>query len=113
MTARARGPLGQQARGAAFGLGAAALFGLSAPLAKVLLGEVSPVLLAGLLYLGAALGLWVHRFLAPPTKEAQLGRRDATKLAFVVIAGGVAAPVLMLFGCTRSRVSPGSPCRTV
>jgi len=108
MTPRARGPLGQQARGAAFGLCAAALFGLSAPLAKVLLGEVSPVLLAGLLYLGAALGLWAHRLLAPPTKEAHLGRRDISTLAFVVLSGGVAAPVLMLFGLSRVTALTGS-----
>src|SRR5436305_12336004 len=38
----------------------AALFGISMPLAKVLLGEgVSPWLLAGLLYLGSGLGLAV------------------------------------------------------
>lgn len=98
----------QQTRGAAFGLGAAALFGISAPLAKVLLGEVSPVLLAGLLYLGAALGLWAHRLVAPPTKEAPLGRRDISKLALVVLSGGVAAPVLMLFGLSRVTALTGS-----
>ena len=38
--------------GVAFALGSALLFGASTPLAKLLLGEVSPVLLAGLLYLG-------------------------------------------------------------
>jgi drug/metabolite transporter (DMT)-like permease len=36
-----------KAQGAAFGLGAAAVFGLSARIAKVLRGGVSPVLLAG------------------------------------------------------------------
>jgi len=36
---------------------AAALFGLSAPAAKLLVGRVDPWLLAGLLYLGSGLGL--------------------------------------------------------
>ena len=36
---------------------AAAFFGLSTPLAKMQLGDVSPWLLAGLLYLGSGLGL--------------------------------------------------------
>jgi drug/metabolite transporter (DMT)-like permease len=108
VTERARRPLGEQARGAAFGLCAATLFGLSAPASKVLLGAVSPVLLAGLLYLGAALGLWLYRLVAPPTKEAGLGRADAPKLALVVLSGGVAGPVLMLFGLQRVTALAGS-----
>ena len=76
-------------RGAILGLAAAALFGLSTPLAKVLLGSVSPILLAGLLYLGAAAGLWLHRLARPTTSEAPLQRDDISKLSGVVIAGGI------------------------
>lgn len=36
---------------------AAFLFGASAPLAKLLLGEVEPIPLAALLYLGSGIGL--------------------------------------------------------
>lgn len=108
MTDAAKPSLGRSARGAAFGLGAAALFGLSTPLAKVLLGAVSPVLLAGLLYLGAAAGLWLHHALRPSTKEAPLGRDDLPQLAVVVIAGGIVAPVLMLFGLHRVTALAGS-----
>ncbi len=42
-------------------LGAAALFGLSTPVAKALLRDSSPVLLAGLLYLGSGIGLGLVR----------------------------------------------------
>jgi drug/metabolite transporter (DMT)-like permease len=42
--------------GILFALLSAALFGASTPLAKALLGEISPWLLAGLLYLGS--GSW-------------------------------------------------------
>jgi drug/metabolite transporter (DMT)-like permease len=100
--------LGAQARGAAFGIGAAALFGLSAPLAKVLLGAVSPVLLAGLLYLGAAAGLWLHRAIRLTTSEARLRRADVPRLAAVVLAGGVVGPVLMLFGLQRVSALSGA-----
>ena len=44
-------------------LAAALLFGASTPLAKLLVGAVPPLLLAGLLYLGSGLGLgalWYH-----------------------------------------------------
>src|SRR5260370_30295829 len=43
--------------GAPLALAAAALFGASTPLAKLLLGEVAPWLLAGLLYFGSGIGL--------------------------------------------------------
>ena len=44
-----------------YALAAAALFGASTPLAKLLGTEVSPVMLAGLLYLGSGLGLLLVR----------------------------------------------------
>jgi drug/metabolite transporter (DMT)-like permease len=103
-----RPPLSQQARGAAYGLCAAALFGSSAPAAKLLLGGASPAMLAGLLYLGAAAGLWLYRVVAPPTQEASLERQDALTLAGVVLAGGVAGPILMLFGLSRVSGLTGS-----
>ena len=47
--------------GVASALGAAALFGASTPFAKLLLGEVSPLVLAAALYLGSGFGLaaWI------------------------------------------------------
>lgn len=97
-----------QLRGAALGLTAAALFGLSAPVAKLLLGEVRPVLLAGLLYLGATIGLWLQRAFVAPTKEARLVREDVPKLSLVVLTGGLVAPVLMLLGLARVSALAGS-----
>jgi drug/metabolite transporter (DMT)-like permease len=98
----------QQTRGAFCGLIAAALFGLSAPVSKLLLEGIAPVLLAGLLYLGAAAGLWLHRAVVPRTSEAGLRRTDIPQLAAVVLAGGVAGPVLMLFGLNRVSGLTGS-----
>jgi len=95
-------------RGAAYGLLAAGLFGLSAPLAKLLLGEMTPQVLAGLLYLGAGLGLNVWRAARPATAEAPLARADAPLLAGVVLAGGVVGPLLMLVGLQRVSAVAGS-----
>lgn len=95
-------------RGALFGLTAAALFGLSAPVAKLLLGSISPVLLAGLLYLGAAAGLWLHRLVRRTSNEAGLVRSDIPRLAGVVAAGGILGPVLMLMGLSRVTALAGS-----
>lgn len=99
---------GEASRGAALGLLAAALFGVSAPLAKRLLGDVTPQVLAGLLYLGAGLALTVYRVVRPATTEAPLVRADLRKLAVLVAAGGVAGPLLMLFGLQRTSAVTGA-----
>lgn len=99
---------GAQGRGAVYGLLAAVLFGLSAPLAKLLLGAMSPQLLAGLLYLGAGVGLSVWRWLRPAGSEAPLQRGDWPTLTAVVAAGGIAGPLLLLWGLTRVSAVTGS-----
>jgi drug/metabolite transporter (DMT)-like permease len=85
----------------AMALGSAVLFGVSAPAAKWLLGALDPWLLAGLLYLGAGVGLALVRVLKAAdreTAEARLARRDLPWLAASILCGGVAAPVLLMFG---------------
>jgi drug/metabolite transporter (DMT)-like permease len=83
-----------------YALTSAALFGISAPLAKLLLGQTSPWLLAGLLYLGSGLGLAVARpFL--PRDEAKLQRADIPWLGAAILFGGVIGPVLLMFGLAQ------------
>lgn len=103
-----RGGERQPVRGALLGLCAAALFGLSAPVAKLLLGAVEPLLLAGLLYLGAASGLWLHRAVTRRSREARVRRKDLPVLVGVVLSGGIAGPVLMLMGLSRVSGLSGS-----
>lgn len=101
-------PHSHDRRGALFGLLAAALFGLSAPLAKRLLGEMTPQILAGLLYLGAGLGLSGWRAIRPASSEAPISRADAPTLMVVALAGGVLGPLLMLVGLNRVSAVAGS-----
>ena len=88
--------------GASMALASAALFGASTPLAKLLLGAgVDPWLLAGLLYLGSGAGLsatLAARGVLRLPAEAPLKRADAPWLALVVLAGGVAGPLLLMIG---------------
>lgn len=88
-------------RGIAFALASAALFGVSAPLAKLLLGRLDPWLLAGLLYLGSGLGLALLRPLLP-RQGGRLAPADWPWLAAAVLAGGVVGPVLMMVGLAHS-----------
>jgi drug/metabolite transporter (DMT)-like permease len=85
----------------------AALFGISAPLAKLLLGEVSPWLLAGLLYLGSGIGLGLVR-LVRRSNEAGLSGRDLPWFGAAVLAGGVVGPVLLVFGLAASSAAEAS-----
>jgi drug/metabolite transporter (DMT)-like permease len=82
-------------------LASAILFGASVPLSKLLLGSVDPWLLAGLLYLGAGLGLAAVRAVGAPA-EAKLVRADLPWLALVVATGGVLGPLLLLLGLART-----------
>ena len=84
-------------RATAMGLFAAALFGASAPFAKLLLPYTGPVLLAGILYLGAGLALLPWR----SPREARLQRSDVPALAASIVFGGVLGPVLLLWGLSR------------
>ena len=86
---------------------AAVLFGASAPLAKLLLGEVSPWLLAGLLYVGAGLGMWVWRVVRRAPR-VRLAGREVPWLVGAVAAGGVAGPVLLMFGLSSMPASGAS-----
>ena len=101
--------------GAALGLTAACLFGLSAPFAKLLLSEIGPLTLASLLYLGAGLGLliaapWPLRRAAAVAgrAEAALRRSDLPLVAGTVLTGGIFGPLLLMVGLERVSAVSGS-----
>jgi drug/metabolite transporter (DMT)-like permease len=80
-------------------------------LAKLLLGEIHPVALAGLLYTGVFLGLGAYtlarkglvraRGAIPSRNDASLEKRDLPWLAGAVVAGGIVAPVCLMTGLSR------------
>jgi drug/metabolite transporter (DMT)-like permease len=91
-------------RGILAALAAALLFGASTPLAKLLLGETSPWLLAGLLYLGSGLGLAAVSLLKRSV-SFRLPHKERLALAGAVVAGGVAGPLLLMWGLSRMAAS--------
>jgi drug/metabolite transporter (DMT)-like permease len=86
---------------------AAVLFGLATPAAKHLLGDVSPWLLAGLLYCGSGIGLFAYRFVRRAPR-LRLPRGDLPALAGAILCGGVVAPVLLLVGLSNTPASSAS-----
>jgi drug/metabolite transporter (DMT)-like permease len=101
-------------KGISYALVAAVLFGASTPFAKIMVGQVAPVALAGLLYFGSGLGLLAW-FLARSIlkrnvheKQATLTRGDMPWLGGAILAGGVAGPVLLMVGLTLTPASSAS-----
>ena len=88
-------------------LGAAVLFGAGAPAAKLLLGSMSPWLLAGLLYLGSGVGLALARQFRR-TESVRLARGEVKWLVGAVATGGVVGPVLLMVGLSRMPASAAS-----
>src|SRR4030095_8958831 len=97
-------------QGPAYALLSACLFGASTPFAKILLGRLEPLLLAGLLYLGSGVGLstWVvlrRSFGDKESREARLRLTDIPWLASAILSGGIVGPILLLIGL---RLTPAS-----
>ena len=92
----------------------AALFGVSTPAAKALLGAVDPIILAGLLYCGAGLGVAVLRRLGrwvisqPGATEIALGPKEFPWLSGAIVAGGIIGPMLLMVGLARTEAATAS-----
>jgi len=92
-------------------IGSAVLFGVSTPIAKVLLANLTSTLLAGLLYLGSGLGLLIVsgiRRAAGQRTEAPVRRADLPWLAAVVVSGGIVGPLLLMVGLSATAASTAS-----
>ena len=92
---------------------AALLFGASAPLAKIFLHTLSPMELAGALYLGSGVGLALWRLAQSlrrntPKTEAPLRNSDWLWLIGAILSGGVVAPVLLMAGLATTAASSTS-----
>jgi drug/metabolite transporter (DMT)-like permease len=87
----------------------AALFGISTPAAKMLLGEISPTILAGLFYCGAGIGIAVLRRVRPNgSSESRLSRTELPWLGAAILSGGVVGPLLLMTGLSVTDASAAS-----
>lgn len=95
-----------------YALGAAVLFGASTPAAKVLLGHLSPQLVAGMLYLGSGTGLvllWLLRRSFSRHQQAHgLKAGELLWLAGAIATGGIAAPLLLMIGLSATQATAAS-----
>src|ERR1700732_5334397 len=97
-----------------YALASAALFGVTTPAAKILLGAIDPIVLAGLLYCGSGIGVALLRRIARGTlqesdaPQVALSRKDVPWLAGAITAGGIAGPLLLMFGLAQTDAATAS-----
>jgi drug/metabolite transporter (DMT)-like permease len=95
-----------------YALISAALFGISTPAAKILVGTVHPAVLAGLLYCGAGIGIAMLRTILPSivvtAPEVALTRAELPWLAGAIGFGGVVGPLLLMTGLSRTDAAAAS-----
>lgn len=90
---------------------AAALYGVSSPFSKLLLLEISPTLMAALLYLGAGLGMLIVNYIKTLGNEEPVEARMTRKeLPYIIGMVGldIAAPIFLMIGLTRTTAANAS-----
>ncbi len=90
---------------------AAALYGVSAPFAKLLLTEVPPAMMAAMLYLGAGIGMLIINIFKNARqherREAPLTRQNLPSI-IGMIALDIAAPLLLMMALTLTTATNAS-----
>lgn len=98
-------------RAALFALLAAALYAVNSPLSKLLLARIPAAMLAGLLYLGAGLGIFllgrIRKAAGRGQKEDPLTRKDLPFIIGMVVLD-IAAPVCLMIGLTKTTAANAS-----
>jgi drug/metabolite transporter (DMT)-like permease len=92
---------------------AAILFGISAPISKLILGYVEPIPMAAFLYLGSGIGLLLFRLIQRLNRnfngvEAKIGKSDVKWIIGAIMAGGVIAPIVLMFSLPNTPASTAS-----
>lgn len=94
-----------------FALVAALLYGISAPVSKVLLEKMPPTFMASLLYLGAGIGMlfvsMVRSFFVKTKRESKITRKELPFIIGMIILD-IAAPILLMIGLTLTTSSNAS-----
>lgn len=86
---------------------AAALYALNAPISKLLLTQIPSTMMAGLLYLGAGIGMLMMEKLAGNKQEKPLTKKELPFTIAMVLLD-IAAPVFLMIGLTTCSAANAS-----
>ena len=98
-------------KGIGFSLLAAALYAVNSPFSKLLLAYMPPTLMAGLLYVGAGLGMGVialFRRLRKKQEREPLLTRSELPYTVAMIVLDIAAPICLLLGLSMTTAANAS-----
>ena len=90
---------------------AAIFFGASAPIAKLLLGNIAPIFLAAFLYIGSGTGISLVKLtqrMRSKEVEAGIKRADIKWLVGAIISGGILAPIVLMISLQNTPASTAS-----
>jgi len=94
-----------------FAVLAAALYALNAPVAKQLLRNAPPTMMAGFLYLGAGIGMGILGLVRSRTdqekKETRLSRKDLPYTLGMIVLD-IAAPIFLMIGLKQTTAANAS-----
>lgn len=90
---------------------AAVLYGISAPFSKMLLKQLSPYMMASLLYLGAGMGMLIintaKKIFSSEKAEASITKKELKYVVFMILLD-IVAPILFMLGLRLSASSSAS-----
>ena len=84
---------------------AAALYAISSPISKIFLNEIPPTMMAGLLYLGAGIGMSIvglFRYKTGKLKEEMQLTKKEMPFTVVIVALDIAASIFLMVGLTMT-----------
>lgn len=82
-----------------FAILAASFYAVNIPLSKLLMNDIAPTMMAGLLYLGAGIGIGImFLFKVKKTPKEELLNKNDLPYVLGMIALDIAAPILLMFG---------------
>ncbi len=94
-----------------FALLAAALYALNAPLSKLLLKSISPTMLAGLLYLGAGVGMaavMLGKKIGRVKEDLPLLSKSDLPFTVAMVVLDIAAPIFLMYGISLTTAANAS-----
>ena len=101
----------KQYKSISFAILAAALYGISSPVSKILLKEIPSTLMASFLYLGAGLGMSIVGFIkhkkSKEKTEARLTKEELPFTTFMVLLD-IVAPIFLMIGLSMTTASNAS-----
>ena len=91
---------------------AAAFYAISTPLSKLLIGQVSPTIMASFLYLGAGIGVGVmYVFHWKNEKKSERLTKNDLKYTIGMIVLDIIAPIFLMLGIKLSLIHISEPTR--